>query len=332
VCRKEGGFLAGSSNQFFTVPADVRFPLVRWMDRDRLLLVDTRTDGGRENAFVFTLAGEEVRRFCAGDGVQDVLVAGDRIVMTYFDEGVFGNVTPSDEGLAVFSADGRLAFGSWLRAGVVLEHRKLGLHGSIRPGMKRALFGAWRMLAGLARPSRSRNRRRLRARGETAASLKIREATVTDIPALARVHVATWNATYAPFLMKGPSYEVRERQWRDGFARSDAGWFCFVVQRPDGELVGFAQGNRGDHPEFAGELNKIYLLREYQRLGLGRRLLGHVARTFLRQGIDSMWLYGDARNPSNRAWKALGAEKTDRDPGNGNYGWHDLRGLAALPE
>lgn len=198
--------------------------------------------------------------------------------------------------------------------------------------MKRALFGAWRMLAGVARPSKTSNVRRLRARGETTASFKIREATGADIPALARVHVTTWNATYAPFLMTGPSYEIRERQWREAFAKNEAGWFCFVVQRPDGEFVGFAQGNRSGHPEFAGELHKIYLLREYQRLGLGRRLLGHVARRFLSQGINSMWLYGDARNPSCRAWTALGAEKTDNDPGNGNYGWRDLRDLAALPD
>ncbi len=45
-----------------------------------------------------------------------------------------------------------------------------------------------------------------------------------------------------------------------------------------------------------------------------------------------MWLFGDARNPSFRAWTALGVEKTDPDPGNGNFGWRDLTSLAALPD
>ncbi len=72
-------------------------------------------------------------------------------------------------------------------------------------------------------------------------------------------------------------------------------------------LVGFAKGTRSDHPEYGGELNKIYLLREYQGMGLGRRLIGHVAGRFLSQGITSMWLIGDARNPSAYAWLALGA-------------------------
>ncbi len=82
-------------------------------------------------------------------------------------------------------------------------------------------------------------------------------------------------------------------------------------------------------------MSKIYLLREYQRLGLGRRLIGlgrrligHVARRFLTQGIRAMWLFGDARNPSCNAWVALEAIKTDADPGSGNYGWRDLQVLA----
>jgi GNAT superfamily N-acetyltransferase len=198
--------------------------------------------------------------------------------------------------------------------------------------MKRLIFGAWRFAAGFAVPSKARNQRRLRARGERPDVFQVREASAADIPALARLHVTTWNATYAPLLMKGPSYDIRERQWRDAFAKKEAGWFCFVVERPDGELVAFAQGNRSDHPEFDGQLNKIYVLRNYQRMGIGRRLLGHVARRFRTLGVNSMWLFGDARNPSSRVWTALGATKTDSDPGTGNYGWHDLVNLAALPD
>ncbi len=132
--------------------------------------------------------------------------------------------------------------------------------------------------------------------------------------------------------MTGPSVAIRERQWRDAFARQDGSWFCFVVENAAGDLVGFAKGRQSDNPEFGGELNKIYLLSEYQRLGLGRKLVGHVARRFLEQGITSMWLVGDARNPSSNAWIALGAIKTDADPGNGNYGWRDLRALAEKGE
>jgi hypothetical protein len=55
----------------------------------------------------------------------------------------------------------------------------------------------------------------------------------------------------------------------------------------NGELVGIAWGRPYDNsalPDFAGELNKIYVLREHHRRGVGRRRPGHVARRFLSQG------------------------------------------------
>jgi L-amino acid N-acyltransferase YncA len=165
-------------------------------------------------------------------------------------------------------------------------------------------------------------------------AVTIREATLADVTALARLHVTTFNETHAPVLMNGPTYEVRERQWRHVFQSADGSWFCFVIEGPNGELIGFAKGQRyahPDQPDYAGELNKIYLLRDYQRRGLGRRLLGRVARRFLSQGVSSMLLFGDAGNPSNGFYEALGADKLFAPNGefHGGYGWRDLRRLAA---
>ncbi len=164
-------------------------------------------------------------------------------------------------------------------------------------------------------------------------SLIIREATAADLPALVELHVATWNATY-PEVVKKPTPAIRERQWREAFAAPDGGWSCFVVAGPRGELVGFAKGTPYDHPDlpdFAGQLSKIYLLRDYQRQGLGRRLAGHVARRFLGQGITSMLLFADAGNPACRFYEALGAERLLDAAGHfhGGYGWRDLERLAA---
>ncbi|MBA2669212.1 MAG: GNAT family N-acetyltransferase [Gemmatimonadetes bacterium] len=198
--------------------------------------------------------------------------------------------------------------------------------------MKRLLNAAWRTWVGLTRPTSRGNLRRLQKRGESLESLVIRDATPADIAALARLHVDTWNATYAPFGLKGPGVEVRERQWREKFMKRDADWCCLLVQRSDGKLVGFAQADRSDSSEYEGQLGKLHLLRDYQRLGLGRRLIGRVARHFASRGIRSMWLFGDPRNPSSRAWLALGAEKCDSDPDSGNYGWRDIIPLTRLPE
>jgi GNAT superfamily N-acetyltransferase len=159
----------------------------------------------------------------------------------------------------------------------------------------------------------------------------LRDAHETDIAALAALHVQTYNETHRGGRPGGPSYELRERQWRDAFAPQDGSWFCFVIEDDDGELVGFAKGtpHDGGVPGYAGELNKIYLLQRVQRQGLGRQLLSAVARRFLERGVTSMLLFGDAKNPSNGFYEAFGAERLYSDTGqfNGGYGWRDLGAL-----
>lgn len=162
----------------------------------------------------------------------------------------------------------------------------------------------------------------------------IREATRDDIPALAALHVKTWSETY-PTTRRPPTYQIREQQWREQFDTTDPTWFCFLVENRNRELVGFAKGNKhqsDELPGYHGELNKIYLLREYQRRGIGRRLMGHVARRFLNQGIDTMVLFGIAQNPSCAFHEALGGEKLYAKNGefHGGYGWRDLHQLAAI--
>lgn len=165
--------------------------------------------------------------------------------------------------------------------------------------MKNLITAIVRVLLGLKRPSKATNTRRLWERGQTLSSFIIREATPADIPALAALHVKTCSETYWN-VRHPPNYELREYQWREQFQKQDGKWFCFVVEDRSGALVGFAKGvayASNDLPGYSGELNKIYLLRDYQRLGLGRRLVGHVARRFLSQGISSMVLFGVAQNP-----------------------------------
>jgi ribosomal protein S18 acetylase RimI-like enzyme len=191
----------------------------------------------------------------------------------------------------------------------------------------RLLIPVARYLHGLRRPSKATSVRRLRERGETLESLTIREATADDIPALARLHVQTFRETHGG----GPTPEIREWQYRQKFAETNGSWFAFVATRPDGTLVGFAVGQAAkDDPKYEGNLNKIYVLRAYHRLGLGRRLVGHVVRRFLSQGITSMTLFSQADNPSIAFFEAIGGERRLNDTGgfDGAYGFKDMRTVA----
>ncbi len=161
----------------------------------------------------------------------------------------------------------------------------------------------------------------------------IREMTGDDVPAVAALHVVTFNETHT-MNNDGPSYQLREQQWRKAFENQDGNWFGIVIENESGELIGFAKGtlHDGGIPGFEGELNKIYLLRRYHRRGLGRALLCEVANRFLKRGISSMLLFGDAHNPSNRFYEAMGGQRLfgDRGEFQGGYGWRDLRKLAEV--
>jgi ribosomal protein S18 acetylase RimI-like enzyme len=191
-----------------------------------------------------------------------------------------------------------------------------------------------RLIKGMQRPSKKRNDHLLKQRGETLNSYSIREATIDDVPALAVLHVTTWNQTYA-VSSGGPTVELRENQWREKFNTKDDSWFVLLVLDPTGKLVGFANGNRyhDDGPNnFEGQLNKIYLLTDYQRLGLGRRLFCAVVKRFKAMGIRSMVLFGIADNPSGAFHESMEGERLYSDKGtfDGGYGWTDLDTLTRI--
>jgi GNAT superfamily N-acetyltransferase len=157
---------------------------------------------------------------------------------------------------------------------------------------------------------------------------RIREAHESDAQAVAALHVQTFTESHRNGRPGGPSYELRERQWRGTLSSNDELRFCFVAQDDAGRLVGFASGacHDGGVSGYAGELDKIYVLRKHQRQSLGRLLLCSVARRFLARGVTSMLLFGDAANPSNAFYEALGAERLYASTGefHGGYGWPDL--------
>src|ERR1700754_3422438 len=106
-----------------------------------------------------------------------------------------------------------------------------------------SLFKNWlnavvRWLQALRRPSKTTNMCLLRDRGETLSCFTIRCAIPEDVPKIAALHVTTWNETYR--IRKSPTYYVREYQWRQLFEREDGNWFVLVIEKPGGELVGFA--------------------------------------------------------------------------------------------
>jgi len=70
-----------------------------------------RTKKNKPNAFIYDFSGQLLISFVAGDGIEDILVHHGKIIVTYFDEGVFGDKGPNNNGLSVFSLAGKQEFG-----------------------------------------------------------------------------------------------------------------------------------------------------------------------------------------------------------------------------
>ncbi|OLB82732.1 MAG: GNAT family N-acetyltransferase [Chloroflexi bacterium] len=119
----------------------------------------------------------------------------------------------------------------------------------------------------------------------------VRPAEVNDAAAIARVHVATWRTTYRGLLpddflasLDAAGYEERwRRTLREGPDR------VFVAADAEG-VVGFASGGheRAGETGYSGELYAIYVMREAQGRGHGRRLVQAVVGGLREMGLTDM--------------------------------------------
>jgi hypothetical protein len=96
-------------------PRIFRFPIVRAVGTGHALLAEARIERDDEpNGYLVAASGTVEGLFRFGDGIQDVLVSPNEVVVTYFDEGVFSSATgetPAGEGVAVFDFSGALRGG-----------------------------------------------------------------------------------------------------------------------------------------------------------------------------------------------------------------------------
>ena len=150
-------------------------------------------------------------------------------------------------------------------------------------------------------------------------NIQIRAAIPEDASSIARVHVDSWRSTYAGIVpaeyLASLSYRNRESMWKEALTTDRPGTSCFVAETEGGDIVGFANGGpeREGGRIYRGELYAIYILEEYQRMGLGHRLFSSVAQRLLSDGFDSMllWVLED-NHPAIRFYESLGGERVGR--------------------
>ena len=171
--------------------------------------------------------------------------------------------------------------------------------------------------------------------------MMIRQAVEADAPAIARIHVDTWRSAYQVIVpashLAALSYTKSEASWRARLVNTSDGSFTYVAER-DGQPVGFAWGGpeRDGSPDFRGELYAIYVLKQRQGCGLGKRLVTAVAGRLSGQGINSLLIWVLADNRAKRFYEKLGGLAVAERPASIGgvdltevaYGWRDTGSLA----
>ena len=177
-------------------------------------------------------------------------------------------------------------------------------------------------------------------RSRNKAGVRVRAAWARDARGIARAHVDSWRDTYAGIIpaayLASLSYEKQTREWQGHLARP--GNATLVAESELHGVVGFANGGperTGHSSRFFSEVYVLYLLRAYQRQGIGRDLMMAFAAEIMKIGLRSMLVWVLAENPSRAFYEALGGELVGEKPvGVGGarltevaYGWHDVRQL-----
>jgi GNAT superfamily N-acetyltransferase len=152
-------------------------------------------------------------------------------------------------------------------------------------------------------------------------SVSVRSATVADAPAIARVHLDSWVATYTGVFPQQSFDEFplaqRERLWarEAGLNAEPERRSQLLVAFEGADVAGFAsvgpyRVQTADSAEAAldGELRAIYLDPRRQRRGIGRRLWRGAVQQLRSAGFSALRLWCIAGNDAEAFYRAMGAE------------------------
>ena len=140
----------------------------------------------------------------------------------------------------------------------------------------------------------------------------IRVAIPGDAPAVAHVHVESWNVAYRGIMpdavIARTDLAYRTRFWAERIATRD--WPVFVIEEA-GSVVAFCQmvpsPDAGDDPGTVGHITSIHVLPQLRGRGHGRALLDHAFAEFRRRGFAEVTLWVLEENTSaRRFYETLG--------------------------
>ncbi len=166
--------------------------------------------------------------------------------------------------------------------------------------------------------------------------LTIRPAETRDAPAIAKVHVDTWQIAYRGIVpqdyIDNLTVQNRTMSWLRLLERNPD-LITLVSENHDGRIVGFASGGpiRHREPRFEAEITTLYVSPHAQRQGHGRRLFMALSNRLAQRGLKGLFVWVLAENDARAFYETLGGREVSeitRDFAGAalreiGYGWAD---------
>jgi len=174
-------------------------------------------------------------------------------------------------------------------------------------------------------------------------TITIRLAQKADALPIARLHFYTWRETYRGLAPQtaydAVTEEVRLARWQSILSNAESERIVMVAEA-ERQLAGFGAAGPASHDIFQGraEIKFLYVAAAFNRMGIGRDLLLHLARRMMEAGYNGVGLGVVVGNdPAIAFYERMGGEGAGSytDPGpvwrsqNYLYVWDDLPALMA---
>jgi GNAT superfamily N-acetyltransferase len=152
---------------------------------------------------------------------------------------------------------------------------------------------------------------------------KVREVTQEtvsqDIPQVLQVLVQSYQTTYLGLLEQSSLDNLTVNNNSNNLKRPAAQkvigieHYLFVAILETGEIVGYAYCGRNNYSEVASdsELYDLYLLKDYQGHGIGRKLFESSKTRLFEQGYQTMFLWCAKETPACEFYDAMGGKRVD---------------------
>ncbi len=150
--------------------------------------------------------------------------------------------------------------------------------------------------------------------------IRLRPAAPADARAIARIHVETWRTTYPGMLpdkaLIDMTVDNKARSWRHALAQPGAAGAILLAEMPGDGAIGFASAGNNRHANlpFAGEVQTLYVLPDWQNQGIGRQLLNGCFAALRGRGLASAVVWVLADNPARFFYERMGGRRAgERD-------------------